>query len=84
MFMSSIKLYFAILLSIFFIFTSSLSTSHTWKGYSPSCEQECRSVGDICDIGKEIICCMKDKCSSKFGLTVCEAPLVAFNCNPIP
>jgi hypothetical protein len=61
-----------------------LKVGHAWKGYSPQCDRECSEVGEICDTGKETICCMAGKCSSKFGLSVCDAPLISFTCNPIP
>jgi hypothetical protein len=63
---------------------STLSVGHAWKGYSPQCDSECRSVGEVCDTGKETVCCMKGNCSSKYGLSVCEAPLISFACNPTP
>jgi hypothetical protein len=57
---------------------------HLWKNYSPQCVSDCKAVGDLCDVGKEIVCCMKGKCSKKYELEVCSAPLVSFVCNPVP
>lgn len=66
--------------------TNSLKTleSHIWKGYAPQCEQDCKQLGEVCDIGKESVCCMTGNCNAKFGLTACSAPLLTFTCNPVP
>lgn len=61
-----------------------LRLTHSWKGYSPQCDMECKKIGESCDIGKETVCCMKGSCNSKFGLFVCNAPLISFTCNPTP
>jgi hypothetical protein len=33
-------------------FSLKVGQSHTWKGYSPQCDQDCNKVGEVCDIGK--------------------------------
>jgi hypothetical protein len=38
----------------------------------------------MCDVGKEIVCCLSGNCTEKFGLFICSAPLVSFTCNPVP
>lgn len=73
-----------IFLLVLLLPTTSLSVAHTWKGYSPQCDRECREVGEVCDVGKETVCCMQGNCNSKFGLFVCSAPLISFDCNPTP
>jgi hypothetical protein len=41
--------------------------AHMWVGYAPDCEIQCSAVGQVCDIGKEKVCCEKGKCTSKYG-----------------
>lgn len=74
----------SVILCFLLVSVKGIKVGHAWKDYSPQCDQECNKVGEPCDIGKEIICCMAGQCTSKFGLSVCDAPLISFTCNPIP
>jgi hypothetical protein len=59
------------------------SSAHAWKGYSPDCESQCEDVGEVCDIGKEKICCTSGLCEKKYGLATCSAPLLTFVCREV-
>lgn len=57
------------------------STTKTWRGYNPACDDQCTSQkGEVCGTNVRT-CCTKDQCQPKLGFPICKTPLALFNCD---